>query len=68
MIVFLRNSNTTISDYLVSREGHPNGNITTIKNYFRQDLIKKLMQCIKKYFLRHMNNMYVFKVNTKKLF
>lgn len=67
MIVFLRNGNTTISDYLVSIEGHPNGNITTIKNYFRQDLIKKPMQRIKEDFLRHMNNKYVSKVNTKQL-
>lgn len=68
MIVFVRNSNRSISDYLVSREGHPNGIMKTIKNHFKQYLIKNLMKCIKKDFLRHMNDKSVSKVNTKKLF
>lgn len=42
MIVFLRNSNTTISDYLLSTEGHPNGNMTTIKTILDNILLKNL--------------------------
>lgn len=42
MIVFLRNGNTTISDYLVSTEGHPKGNMITIKTSLDNNLLKNL--------------------------
>lgn len=42
MIVFPRNGNTAISDYLVSTEGHPNDNMTTIKTILDNILLKNL--------------------------